>query len=458
MMRSVQLRSVVAAAISILLALVVVGGTVDVLASRHLHRSLDRTLRERAVEVAQLNASAPALLTTPGALDSPLGGTQMTVEVIDRRGRIVARSLSLGGRRLPAGELVPHAIRDGRGGYADGTLGADRLRLYAAPLADFGGPAAGGAVVVSASTRDIDDTIASVQDYVLLAGLVAAGLGAIAVAVLMRRALRPLTRLAAAATEIERTGDPRRRLPATETGDEVGRLGTTLNAMLASLERARDAERRFLADASHELRTPLTALRGNVDYLARHGATPEVLADLEQDAERLATLADDLLALSREEAAGTPQEIVSLDELALEAAGGRVDAVASGPVRVRGDRAALERALANLVQNALRHGPEGGRITVSAEQIDGVARLTVADEGEGLRLEETELAFQRFWRGGRAVGGSGLGLAIVRATAERHGGRAYVRGSRFTIELPALRDLSGSAVRTSGDEPEKGFP
>jgi two-component system OmpR family sensor kinase len=449
MMRSVQLRSVVAAAISILLALVVVGATVDVLASRHLRRSLDRTLRERAVEVAQLSASAPALLTTPGALDSPLGGTQMTVEVIDRRGRIVARSLSLGGRRLPAAELVPRAIRDGRGGYDDGTLGTDHLRLYAAPLADFGGPAAGGAVVVAASTRDIDDTIAGVQDYVLVAGLVAAGLGAVAVALLMRRALRPLTRLADAATEIERTGDPRRRLPAAESGDEVGRLGATLNAMLASLERAREAERRFLADASHELRTPLTALRGNVEYIARHGTTPEVLADLEQDAERLATLADDLLALSREEAAGTPQEIVSLDELALEAAGGRIDAVASGPVRVRGDRAALERALANLVQNALRHGPEDGRITVSAENADGLARLSVADEGEGLRLEEAELAFQRFWRGGRARGGSGLGLAIVRATAERHGGRAYVRGSRFTIELPALRDLSSSEARTS---------
>jgi two-component system, OmpR family, sensor kinase len=450
MTRSVQLRSVVAAAFSILFALVVVGATVDVLASRHLRRSLDRTLRERAVEVAQLSASAPALLTTPGALDSPLGGTQMTVEVIDRRGRIVARSLSLGGRRLPAAKLVPRAIRDARGGYGDGTLGADHLRLYAAPLADFGGPAAGGAVVVSAPTRDIDDTIASVQDYVLLAGLVAAGLGAVVVALLMRRALRPLTRLADAATEIERTGDPRRRLPAGDSGDEVGRLGATLNAMLASLERARDAERRFLADASHELRTPLTAMRGNVDYIARHGVTQEVLADLEQDAERLARLADDLLALSREEAAGAPQEIVSLDELAREAAGGRVEAVAGEPVRVRGDRAALERALANLVQNAFRYGPEGGRITVSAENADGLARLTVADEGEGLRLEEAELAFQRFWRGGRAEGGgSGLGLAIVRATAERHGGRAYVRGSRFTIELPALRDLSGSEARTS---------
>src|SRR2546426_790749 len=114
-MQSLQLRSVVAAAVSILLALVVVGVGVDLLASRHLHRSLDHTLRERAVEVAQLSASAPALLTTPGALDSPLGGTQLTVEVLDRRGRIVARSLSLGGRIIPAGQLVRRAIAGGTG-------------------------------------------------------------------------------------------------------------------------------------------------------------------------------------------------------------------------------------------------------------------------------------------------------------------------------------------------------
>jgi two-component system, OmpR family, sensor kinase len=440
MMRSLQLRSVIAAALSILLAVVIVGATVDVLAARHLRNSLDRTLRQRAVEVAQLSASAPALLTTPGALDSPLGGTQLTVEVLDRRARIVARSLSLGGRVLPTGSLVHRAIADGRGGYAAGRLGNDKVRLYAAPLATFGGPAAGGAVVVAGSTRDIDATIASVQNYLLLAGVIAAALGALVVALLMRRALRPLTRLADAATEIERTGDSRRRLPASDSGDEVGRLAATLNAMLAGLERARDAERRFLADASHELRTPLTALRGNVAYLTRHGPTPEVLADLEHDAERLATLADDLLALSREEAGGAPVETVSLDELAREAAGGRVEAVSSEPVHVRGDRAALERALANLVENALRYGPEDGRITIAAESANGVARLTVADEGDGLRLEETELAFRRFWRGGTgmASGGSGLGLAIVRATAERHGGRAYAQGSRFTIELPSL--------------------
>src|SRR5207248_1960266 len=162
----------VVASVAVLLALVVVGVVVDVLVARHLNRSLDRTLRQRAVEVAQLSASAPALLTSPGALDAPLGGQQLEVQVVDRRGRLVARSLT------------------------------------------------------------------------------------------------PLGRLARAAAEIERTGDPSRRLPEPASGDELVGLARTLNAMLASLERAREAERRFLADASHELRTPLTALLGNVAYLA----------------------------------------------------------------------------------------------------------------------------------------------------------------------------------------------
>ena len=314
--RSLQARSVLAAALAVLIALVVVGIGVDVLVGRHLRRSLDATLRQRAIEVAQLSASAPALVTAPGSLDSPLGGTHVTVQVLDRRGRIVARSLSLGGRVLPASALIRAAITGGRPGYANGSLGDEQLRMYAAPLANFGGAAAGGAVVVAASTQDLRSTLASLHAFLLVSGLVAATLAALALAVLMRRALRPLGRLADAAAEIERTGDPARRLPEPASADEVGRLAATLNAMLASLERARESERRFLADASHELRTPLTALRGNVDYLARHGATPELVADLEQDAERLVRLADDLLVLSREEAADPPSEEVRLDELA----------------------------------------------------------------------------------------------------------------------------------------------
>ena len=444
---SLRWRSVAAAASAIVLAVVVVGVGVDILVSRHLHGSLDRTLRARAVEVAQLAASAPKVLTTPGALDAPLGSTQLSIEVVDSRGRLVARSLALGDRVLPAQQLVRRAI-GGRSGYANIESAGDDLRAYAAPLADVGGPAAGGAVVVAGSTHDLQETLSSLRWFLFAAGLGAALLAGAAVAVLMRRALVPLERLAGAAADVERTGDPSRRLPEPAQRDEVGRLAATLNAMLASLERSRDAERRFLADASHELRTPLTALRGNVAYLARHGASPELVAELEADAERLAVLADDLLTLSREESAGVPTEPVRLDELA-RAAGEEyphADVDAPEPVAVYGDHAALERALANLVRNAELYGPAGGRITLATEAVNGVARLSVADEGAG--PEDPEKAFARFWRGEHGEQGSGLGLAIVRATAERHGGRAYVDGSRFTIELPALRDLSESVPTT----------
>jgi signal transduction histidine kinase len=459
--RSLQLRSVVAAALGILIALVVVGAVISVLVSRHLHHSLDHTLRQRAVEIAQLNASAPALLTTPGALDSPVGGTQLIVEVLDARGRIVARSLSLGGRVLPTDATARGAIGSGRAGYSNAELGQDHIRVYAAPLAELGGPAAGGAVVVAASTHDLRETLASLHLFVFLAGILAAALGAGVVALLMRRALRPLGQLATAATEIERTGDSRRRLPQPSSVDEVGQLAGTLNAMLASLERAREGERRFVADASHELRTPLTALRGNVAYIARHGATAAVIAELEQDAERLARLADDLLVLSREETdAAVPAEHVYLDELATAVADGDggIEIVAPEPVVVRGDRAALERALDNLVQNGRRYGPAEGRITIHVRSDDGLASVTVADEGQGLQPYEADRAFERFWRGHHGKPGSGLGLAIVRATAERHGGRVYAEGARFTIELPALRDLSEFDGTTQEETPEKGSP
>ncbi|MGZ4359909.1 MAG: sensor histidine kinase [Gaiellaceae bacterium] len=440
---SLQLRSIVAAAAGILLALALVGVGVSVLVAHHLDGALDRTLRQRAVEIAQLSVSAPALLTTPGALDAPIGSRQLSVEVLDRQGRLVARSLALGGRVLDVSPLVHAAIREGRPGYGDVRGSGEHLRVYVAPLPELGGAAArGGAVVVAASTADIADTLASLRLFLLVAALVAAALAAVAVGVLMRRALRPLSQLAAAAAEIERTSDPRRRLPEPASADEVWRLAETLNGMLASLERARDSERRFLADASHELRTPLTALRGNVTYLTRHGATEEVIAELEQDAERLARLADDLLALSREEVADPPADAVRLDELAREAAEAdpTIDVVAPHEVRVRGDRAALARALANLVENARLYGPGGGRITIASERAGAMARLSVSDEGLGLQPFEAEQAFERFWRGRHDRPGSGLGLAIVRATAERHGGRAYAEGPRVTIELPLLSE------------------
>jgi signal transduction histidine kinase len=203
-----------------------------------------------------------------------------------------------------------------------------------------------------------------------------------------------------------------------------------------------------VADASHELRTPLTALRGNVEHLARHGASPELVADLQADAARLARLADDLLALSREEAASVPADEVALHELAADADADEVETV---PVVVRGDRDALARALSNLVENARRHG--NGRVAVRVRAVDSRGRLEVEDEGPGVPDSEREHVFERFHGQG-----SGLGLAIVRATAERHGGNVYVEGARFTIDLPALTKASETRGIPEGEEPEKGLP
>ena len=455
---SLRGRAVVAAALSIMLAVVALGIAVDVAVERHLRSSLDGSLRRRAVAVAQLSASAPALLTAPGALESPLGGTDASVEVLDRRGRLVARSLGLGGRVLPAAVVAKRVIVSGTPVFGDATQAGDGIRLYVAPLAELRGPASGGAVVVAASTTDLEDTLHALRTGVILSALGAAALGGAAVALLLGRALRPLKQLASSAAEIERTADPGQRLPETGVDDEVGRLATTLNAMLASLERSRDAQRRLVADASHELRTPLTALQGNVAYLARHGATPELVFDLQEGTDRLVRLAGDLIVISREEAAAPPADDVALDQLVTSLAAGDPRVVAAAqPVRVRGDKAALERAISNLLQNARLHGPAGSTITIASQQSGDWALVTVCDGGPGLDLADREQAFERFWRGDHDRSGSGLGLAIVRATAERHGGRAFAVGSCFTIELPALRELSKSGATPDVELSEEGL-
>jgi two-component system, OmpR family, sensor kinase len=445
-----QLRVAVAAAVAIVVAVAALGVAVLARLDNQLEDALDRSLRVRATEVARLSASTPRLLTRPGTLEGRLGGSPLLVQVIDSRGRIVGRSSALGSRVLPETPVVDAALDDRRPGYGDARLGADPVRVYAAPLGELGrGPAAGGAVIVAGTTADIQETLDTTRRFVLLASLAAALLAAALATVLARRALRPLRRLSSGARAIERTGDASQRLPDPHVRDEVGTLAETLNAMLASLERAREAEQRFVGDASHELRTPLTALRGNLAYVSKHGANPEVLKDIASDAARLGDLLDDLLALAREDAAAPVRgEPVDLADLAHDADADEVNA--PEPVFVRAERPALERAVGNLVRNARNHGQ--GRVTVTAERNGDRARIIVADEGPGLTPEQAEHAFERFWRGpGPDSPGSGLGLAIVRAIAERHQGRVTVDGARFTIDLPAVR----SAHVLAEDTPDR---
>ena len=442
--RSLRVRVGLAAALSILVALAVLGSSLVILLGRQLHDELDRALRSRATEVAQLVATTPALVTQPGALESPLGGQQLFVEVLDRHGRIVARSSALGAKVLRVPEAEKQALA-GRGARDSVMLGDTPLRVLAEPLPAGDGAASGGVVLVAASTHSIDDTLSEARRLLILSAIAGALVAGLVAAGLARRALRPLARLSDGAREIARTSDPTRRLPEPATGDELSELAGTLNTMLGALEQARERERRFVADASHELRTPLTALRGNAEHIARHGADPEALDDLAVGAARLSSLIEDLLVLAREDAAAAPSATrLELAEIARRVAADepQVELEVVGDTSVEGDADALERALANLVENARIHGPQGGRIHVSVEAHDGVVDLGVRDEGPGLSSADAERAVQRFWRGESASSrpGSGLGLAIVRATAERHRGSLVVDGSRFTLRVPAASD------------------
>jgi signal transduction histidine kinase len=200
------------------------------------------------------------------------------------------------------------------------------------------------------------------------------------------------------------------------------------------------------------LRTPVTTLLGNVEYAARHGADSDVLADLQRDAARLARLVDDLLAL--EQADATVQELAPLELSELvrdvvrehDQADRRVRLGGVDSARVNADRDALRRAMDNLIENALVHGPAGGVVQITLAARADRALLTVSDQGPGPDASDRDRLFERFWRGSGASErpGSGLGLSIAAAIVERHGGRVLVEGAAFTIDLPtALSSPNG---------------
>ena len=285
--------------------------------------------------------------------------------------------------------------------------------MYAVPIALAGGPAAGGAVLVASDTTDIGRTVHHLGFVLGLIGAVMALVAAFVAGALTRRELRPLRRLADEAGEIERTADPSRRLGEPQDADEIGQLTGVLNRMLASLEDSRAKERRFLADASHELRTPVTTLLGNVEYAARHGADEELVGELRADATRLARLVDDLLVLERSAGAQPEAEPLRLDELVRGVAeahaerDGRVRLGVVDEVRVRGDEEALRRALENLVENGLVHGP---RRRGRGDQPAGGRRSRRADRPRR-----------------RSRPRAGAAGAVVRALLARPGGGAATR-------------------------------
>ncbi len=282
-----------------------------------------------------------------------------------------------------------------------------------------------------------------------LAGVIAAGMAGWAVA---RNGLRPVRRLTSSVEHIARTEDLR-PLPV-EGDDEIARLASAFNQMLAALAASRDRQRQLVADAGHELRTPLTSLRTNLDLLSQADSTGglapearvELLDDVRAQIEEMTTLIGDLMELSRDEPLTHVVEAVDVPEL-VDRAVGRVRRrapsvafdVATEPWFVIGESAGLERAVTNLLDNAAKWNPPGGTVTVRL--VDGT--LTVDDEGSGIAEQDLPHVFDRFYRSeeSRSMPGSGLGLSIVRQVAERHSGSVTAGasptgGARLSMWLP----------------------
>jgi signal transduction histidine kinase len=303
-------------------------------------------------------------------------------------------------------------------------------------------------------------------------GFVAFALSVGGAYLLTRAALSPVEAVVRAAGQITE-GDLSKRLPVANPKDEIGRLTTTINALLARLEvafarleealsrleEALSRQRRFAADASHELRTPLTSIVGYAGMLDRWGmrdpqTAQEGVAAIRQESERMHRLVEALLALTRGDE-GAPLDIERHDLAAVAedvartartAADGKLAVrypPAGRPVNAPFDRDRIRQAASILVDNALRYTPEGGKVTVAAREKNGSVELEVSDTGIGIPEDKLPLIFERFYRAdpSRSTGGAGLGLSIACQVVEAHGGKIEVEstpgeGSTFRLLLP----------------------
>jgi two-component system OmpR family sensor kinase len=316
----------------------------------------------------------------------------------------------------------------------------------------------------------LDATVDRLWLLLILGVVGGTALAALAGFAVAGRAMRPIAQLTATAREIASTRDPSKRIPESERSDEVAELARTLDQMLRQLDAARSeteqmvqAQREFIADASHELRTPLTSILANLELLDEQlseqgeaGEQGEIVASALSSSQRMRRLVADLLLLARADAGRTgARRECDLSEIA-EAALAEVRPVADGhilqlagaePVSVDCNPDELHRLVVNLLDNGLRHTPDGTTIAVNVLSRNGEAVLEVTDDGPGIPGEQREHVFSRFARlsgpaDTTADSGTGLGLAIVQAVARSHGGDVEVGdskagGARFTVTLPS---------------------
>jgi two-component system sensor histidine kinase MprB len=332
---------------------------------------------------------------------------------------------------LRAGPRVV-AVAQGRADpfFYDSELNGTEVRVYVAQFAE------GQALQAARSLEDVNATLRRLALVLALVSLAGVVLAAVLGGLVGRSAMRPVRRLMRGTRYVAATQDLSRRVEAVGD-DELAGLARSFNAMLEALAESRRAQRQLVADASHELRTPLATVQANVELLSRAGELPaedraELRADLLSQLRELTRLVGDLVELARERPPESELEELDLAELVagcVERARrhGRLE-TSLQPSPVRGDRARLERAVTNLLDNARKWSPPDGTVHVAVA--DG--EVVVRDEGPGIDDADRPYVFDRFYRSAesRRLPGSGLGLAIVRQAAEMHGGAAWAAPPR----------------------------
>jgi two-component system OmpR family sensor kinase len=455
----IRVRVAAAFAVTMAVVLVLAGTLVYLRSASQLARNLDLQLQVRAQDVE-------VVVKAPGASIGETGNVRFFEEgesyfqLIDPRGHVRKENPSLenAASLLTDDELrTALALDDGQAIFTnrDSVPGLDEpSRILATPVRVDGEKLV---LLVGQTREERAETLRALRNELLVAGPLALILATLSGYLLAGLALRPVDSMRRRAASIS-AETPGERLPVPGTGDEIERLGHTLNEMLGRLEAALQREREFVSDAGHELRTPLALLRTELELALRHESSPaelrEAIRSSSEEVDRLAQLSEDLLLIARSDEGRLALRTEQLDggelldsvarrfEWRAQEAGRRLSAEEAPSLELVGDRIRLEQALGNLVENALRYG--AGDVGLSASTANGVVELHVTDEGAGFPPEFLERAFERFTRpdAGRTRGGTGLGLSIVRVIAQAHGGEARAAnrdggGADVWVALPA---------------------
>ena len=456
---SFRRRITIVSAAAVAIAVVLSGILTYVLTSAELHKQIDTQLTQRAREARpfeRLLGEAPSRPPGLGRLSPSPQQVRGYQQMVNANGHVTARSV--GRVTLPVDARTQAlAAHGGKPFFSDATVDGVHLRVLALP---FG---SGRAVQLALPLTELDSLLSRLR--LILALLV---IGGVALAALLGRlvagaAVQPLKRLTEATEHVALTQDLSGRIEPSG-GDELGRLAASFNSMLDALERSMSAldasvhaQRQLVADASHELRTPVTSLRTNIEILQHQGQdmdpqeSSRLLSDVVEQIEELTLLMNDLIDLAKGEEPRSGAEEVRLDLLTgevLERARRRAPETPLlaelEPTIVTGVPARLERAVGNLIDNAVKYSPPGEPVEVRLT----AGELSVRDHGPGIAPEDLPHVFDRFYRGAEARKrpGSGLGLAIVRQVAVQQGGTVAAErppdgGTLMRLSLPGTETV-----------------